>query len=367
MKRRNFLTGAAGAGAAVLATRAHAQDHIEWKMATAWPRGLPGLGTGAARLAERIGKMSNGRLTIKLFAAGELVKEKQCFEAVSQGMAEMGHDAAYYHLDKSPACGFFAAVPFGLTANELNAWVYFGGGQELWDDLYGAFNLKGFLAGNTGVQMGGWFRKEIQSLADLKGLKFRMPGQGGQALARLGVEVTDMPADEIYTSLQSGALDGAEWVGPYNDLSLGYYKIAKYYYWPGFHEPGTALQLIINKQKFDALPDDLKQIIAAAAATENDIMYAEFIGRSAGALNTLITEHDVQLKQFPKDVLVAFGAAAGKVMQEVYDTGDDITKRVAGSYFGFRRDVKNWTRISELGYETARMLKFKYPSETDTY
>jgi len=365
MLRRKFITGAglaAGVGlASSLPKPAIAQDRIEWKMVTSWPKGMPGLGTGAERLAERIGKMSGGRLTIKVMAGGELVPALQCFDAVAQGTAEMAHDASYYHLSKSPACGFFTAVPFGMTAAELNGWVYFGGGQELWDELYAPFGIKAFLAGNTGVQMGGWFRREIRSTADLKGMKFRMPGQGGQALAKLGVSVVTLPGSEIFANLQSGAIDGTEWVGPYNDLSLGFYKITKLYYWPGFHEPGSALQCMVNKSKYEALPDDLKQVIANACAAENDIMLAEFNGRSGPALHTLVKEHGVKLRQFPKDVLIAFGNASGQVMQEVINNGDAITRKICGSYFKFRDEIRNWTRVSEQAYTAARALNFTYP------
>ncbi|MET1027388.1 MAG: TRAP transporter substrate-binding protein [Dongiaceae bacterium] len=365
MERRNFLTGAGLVAGAALASSlpkpAIAQDKLEWKMVTSWPKGLPGLATGAERLAERIGKLSSGRLNVKVFAGGELVPALDCFDAVSQGTADMAHDAAYYHINKVPAAGFFTAVPFGMTADELNGWVYFGGGQELWDELFAPFGIKSFLAGNTGVQMGGWFRKEIKTVKDLQGLKFRMPGQGGDALAKLGVTLVQLPGADIFSNLQSGAIDGAEWVGPYNDLSLGFYKITKLYYWPGFHEPGSALQCMVNKSKYDALPEELKQIIAAACAAEDDIMRAEFNGRSPGALATLVNEHKVELKQFPKSVLTAFGDASGDVMQDLIDKGDEITKRIAKSYFKFRKDAMAYTRITETAFATARDLNFRYP------
>jgi TRAP-type mannitol/chloroaromatic compound transport system substrate-binding protein len=365
VKRRDFVKGTALASAGILASTlpapAIAQGRIEWKMVTSWPKGLPGLGTGAERLAQRIGDMSNGRLTVKVFAGGELVPPLQCLDAVANGTAEMGHDAAYYHIGKTPAAGFYTAVPFGLTANELNAWVYFGGGQELWDELYAQFAIKPFLAGNTGEQMGGWFRKEINSAEDLKGLKFRMPGQGGQVLTNLGATVVTLPGGEIFANLQSGAIDGTEWVGPYNDLSLGFYKITKLYYWPGFHEPGSGLELLVSKPKYEALPKDLQQIVAAAAAAENDVMLAEFNGRSAGALASLIREHGVELKQFPKDVLIALGTASGELMQSVYDSGDEITKKVCASFFKFRTEIRGWTRIADQAFTNARLLDFKYP------
>jgi TRAP-type mannitol/chloroaromatic compound transport system substrate-binding protein len=366
MKRRNFLTGAGlAAGATTLASAmprpAIAQDRLQWKMVTSWPKGLPGLGTGAERLAERITKTSAGRLNVKVFAAGELVPEMGCFDAVSQGTAEMGHDSSSYHIDKLPAAGFFGAMPMGLIAGEFNGWVYFGGGQELWDELYAPFNVKAFLAGNTGAQMGGWFRKEINSAADLKGLKFRITGHGALALAKLGVEIVQLPNGQIFSNLQSGAIDGAEWVGPYNDLSLGFYKITKLYYWPGFHEPASAVQCMVNKQRFEALPDELKQIVAACCSAENDMMLAEFNGRSPAALASLVNEHGVQLTQFPRDVLVAFGEASGEVMQDILDTGDEITRQIASSYLRFRQDAMRYTRIAESAFTTARSYKFDFP------
>ena len=368
MKRREFLAGAgiaAGAAATALASSfpkpALAQDRIEWKMVTSWPKGLPGLDTGAQRLADRISELSEGRLVIQLFSGGELVPPLACFDAVADGTADMAHDAAYYHLSKSPATGFFTAVPFGMTANELNAWVYFGGGQELWDELYEPFGLKAFLAGNTGCQMGGWFRKEINSVDDLNGLKFRMPGQGGEALSKLGVTVMTLPAGEIFSNLQSGALDGTEWVGPYNELALGFYKVASYYYWPGFHEPGPALQCTVNKSKYESLPENLRQIVAACCSQENDLILAEFNARSGPALASLVNEHGVILKQFPKEVLEAFGQASGELMQAIYEDGDEITKKISESFFGFRRDIRLWTRISDQAYTNARSLKFDYP------
>lgn len=366
MKRRKFLTGAGmAAGAAALAggvaKPAIAQDRLEWKMVTSWPKGLPGLGTGAERLAERITKASAGRLTVKVFAAGELVPATGCFDAVSQGTADMGHDASNYHIDRLAAAGFFCSVPMGLTAGELNGWVYFGGGQELWDELYAPHNVKPFLAGNTGAQMGGWYRKEINKVSDFKGVKFRTVGHGAQVLARLGVTIVPLPSNEIFSGLQSGAIDGAEWVGPYNDLSLGFYKVTKLYYWPGFQEPGGAVQCVINKGKYEALSDELRQIVAMSCAAENDMMLAEFNGRSPAALATLVNEHGVEIRQFPRDVLAALGTASGEVMEELFENGDEITRRIATSYFKFRQDAMRYTKISEAAFTAARGMRFDFP------
>jgi len=367
MERRRFIKTAglgavAAAGAATSFPKAAiSQGRIEWRMVTGWPKGLPGLHTGAERFAQRVGDMSGGRLTIKVFAAGELVPAFGGWDAVVSGSAEMAHDAPYYHISKAVGAAFFSAVPFGLTATETSAWINFGGGQEVWDKLYAPFGLMALHGGSTGVQMGGWFRKEIKSVDDLKGLKFRMPGQGGQVLTKLGATVVNLPGGEIFPALQSGALDGTEWVGPYNDLALGFYKVAPFYYWPGFHEPGTTLQVMMSKAKFEALPKDLQAIIRSAAAAEMDVMTSEFNGKSGPALNELITKHRVQLRQFPRDVLIAFGTASGEVMQDVLDKADPNSKAVAVSFLKFRKEIMAYSRISDLAYMQARLLSFKYP------
>lgn len=366
IRRRKLLgalaaTTAAATTAASFAKPAIAQGRLAWRMVTSWPKGLPGLAAAAERIAGRIGTMSDGRLTIKVYSAGELVPALQVFDAVSAGTAEMGHDTAYYHLQKSQACGFFAAVPFGMTAAEINAWVYFGGGQELWDDLYAPFNLKPFLGGNTGSQMGGWYRKEIKSLADLRGLKIRMPGHGGQVIAKLGATQVLLPGNEIYAALQSGAIDAAEWVGPYNDLSLGFYQVAKYYYWPGFHEPSAAVQCTINKTAFDALPQDLKQIVETAAAAENAVMLAEFSSRSATSMQTLIQKHGVQLRQFPQDVMIGLGNAAGELMEDLRASPDPKVRKITEAYLKARTLLSAWTRISDQAMANARLLPIKFP------
>lgn len=361
--RRTVLAGAAAgaAAAATLATPALSQGLMEWKMVTSWPKNLPGVGTGAQRFADRVGQLTEGKLTVKLFAAGELVPGLQCMDAVMNGTAELAHDASYYHLAKSPGFAFFTAVPMGLLAQEINAWIRYGGGQELWDELAAKFGIKAFMGGNTGVQMGGWFRREVKSAEDLKGLKFRMPCLGGQALTKLGMTQVLLPGGEIFANLQSGAIDGTEWIGPLNDLALGFHQVAKFYYWPGFHEPGSSLQVQINKSKFDALPKTFQLAIEAAAGEANDNMLAEYNGRSPAALAELITKHGVQLRQFPNDVFQAFGNAAGEVLQEVIDKGDETVKKIAASHFKFRDETLIWTRIADQGYANMRLLQYKYP------
>lgn len=364
MNRRKFIIGAAVAGAAATAASsfpkpAIAQGMKELRMVTTWPKNFPGLGTGAERLAKRITDASEGKITVKVFAAGELVPPFESFDAVSTGTADMYHGAEYYWQGKSKAFNYFAAVPFGLTANEITSWVHHGGGQKLWDDLSAGFNIKPFLAGNTGVQMGGWYNKEIKSLEDYKGLKFRMPGLGGEVLRRLGAAVVNLPGGEIFAALQSGAIDGTEWVGPWNDLAFGFYKVTKFYYYPGFHEPGTALGVGINKKIWDAFSAGEKAMIATAMTAENEFTLAEFNARNGDSLNVLLRQHKVQLKRFSNDVMRAIGEHSGAVMAEVA-AADPVTKKIHESFIGFRRYSMAWARIADQAYSDARLLKFKY-------
>jgi TRAP-type mannitol/chloroaromatic compound transport system substrate-binding protein len=366
MNRRGFLAGAGFAATAGVASAlprpAIAQDHTEWKMVTSWPKGMAGLGSGAERLADRIGNMSGGRLTVKVLSAGELVPATQCLDAVSQGVADMGHDFAYYHTDKAAAAGFFCSVPLGLAPDEFDGWMTFGGGQELWDELYGHFGIKPFLAGNTGIQMGGWLRKELKTVKDLTGLRFATAGYAANVMDKLGAKPANLPIGEIFDNLQSGNIDGVEWIGPYSDLSMGLYKVTKLYYWPGLLQPGCAIECLVNKRKYDALPDDLKQIVAGACAAEHAISQAEYSARNPGALATLVNEYKVQLKPFPKPIAAALCKTAGQVMQELFDKGDDGTQKIASSYFKFRKQALAWTRISTSAVTAARDTKFDYPS-----
>ncbi len=364
MKRRDFLksaatAGIAGSASAALAAPAIAQDIRELKMVTTWPKNFPGIGTGAQRLADNITALSGGKLTVKLYAAGELVPPFESFDAVSSGTADMYHAADYYWQGKSKAFNFFTSVPFGFTANEMDAWINFGGGQQLWDELSGGFNIKPFSAGNTGVQMGGWFNKEINSLDDYKGLKIRMPGLGGEVLRRIGATAVSLPGGEIFPALQSGAIDATEWVGPWNDLAFGFYKITKYYYWPGFHEPGSTLACGVNKTLWDSLAPDEQAIISTACAAENNRMYAEYNAKNGDALDTLRNKHNVELRKVPDEVNMAIGEASGHVVREVGES-DDISKRVLESYISFRKRILGYSKLSDQAYANARLLPFKY-------
>lgn len=333
------------------ATKVH-----HWKMVTTWPKNFPGLGTGANTVAEKITTMSGGRIQVKVYGAKELVPAFEVFDAVSSGTAEMGHGAAYYWKGKNEAIQFFSTVPFGLTAQEMNGWLYHGGGLKLWEEVYAQYNLVPAAAGNTGVQMGGWFNKEINSLADLKGLKMRIPGLGGEVFKRAGGTPVTLPGGELYTALQTGALDATEWVGPYNDLAFGFYKVAKYYYYPGWHEPGTTLEAIINKDAFDALPADLQEIVLSACKVANQDMLAEYTARNNAALVTLVNEHKVQLRAFPDDVLKELRKISDEVVAELA-AKDDTAKRIYSSFKTYREQVDAWHEISEKAFLRARTLK----------
>ena len=322
-------------------------------MVTTWPKNFPGLGTGANNLASLIGEMSGGRLTVKVYGANELVPAFEVFDAVSSGTAELGHGAAYYWKGKSEAAQFFAAVPFGMTAQEMNAWLYYGGGMQLWTEVYAPFGVLPAAAGNTGLQMGGWFNKEINGVGDLEGLKMRIPGLGGEVLKRAGGTPVNLPGGEIFTSLQSGTIDATEWVGPYNDLAFGLYKAAKYYYYPGWHEPGTTLECLFNKQAFEALPADLQSIVSNACRVANADMLAEYTARNNSALQTLVHEHHVDVREFPKPVLDKLRAISEDVVAEIA-AQDDLSAKVYASYQRFRKQVVAWHDISERTYLNVR-------------
>ena len=358
MDRRSFLKkagiagGAASVAAATFPMPAIAQGNQELKMVTTWPKNFPGLGTGAQRCADRITAMTDGRITVNLFAAGELVPPFESFDAVSTGTADMYHGADYYWQGKHKGFNFFTAVPLGLTANELDAWINHGGGQALWDELAAEFNIKPFMAGNTGVQMGGWFRKEMNSLEDFKGLKFRMPGLGGEVLRQLGVNVQALPGGEIFPALQAGTIDGTEWVGPWNDLAFGFYQVASYYYWPGFHEPGSGLSCGVRKDLYDGLSAQDQQIIANACMAENNFMYSEFMANNGAALSTLMNEHGVELREFSSEIFNEIARVSEEVVNAAAE--DDIGNRILESYKTARSDVGGWTRIADQAYVNAR-------------
>ena len=364
MKRREFVGGMAlAAGVTACGKEKGASgdgedrfgETFSWNLVTSWPPGLPGVGTGAENLAERIRGASGGRLTVKVFAGGELVPALEVFDAVSRGTAQMGHDASYYHRGKIPAAQYFTSVPFGQNANETNGWLYYGGGLELWQELYAPFNIVPFPAGQTGVQMAGWFNKEINSVADLRGLKMRIPGIGGEVMQRAGATQVTVPASEVFTALQTGAIDAAEWVGPYNDVSLGLHKAARYYYYPGWQEPGPIIECLINKEAWDSLPEDLKAIVSIACQSVNMDMQAEFTYGNSMALAQLENDPNVEIRQLPDDVLALLHKLSREVVEEL-SARDPWAKRLQESFFGFLEKSAANQRISEQAYLNTRDL-----------
>ncbi|WP_068830809.1 TRAP transporter substrate-binding protein [Pseudomonas sp. BMS12] len=320
-------------------------QQLQWKMVTAWPKNYPGLGTAANRFAERVATMSGGRLQIKVYAAGELVPALEVFDAVSQGTAELGHGAAYYWKGKVPAAQFFTAVPFGLSASEMNAWLSHGDGLKLWTEAYAPFGVKPLAVGNTGMQMGGWYNKEIHSLDDLKGLKIRMPGLGGEVLSKLGATTVNLPGGEVFTALQTGAIDATDWVSPYNDLAFGLHKAAKYYYYPGWQEPQAALELLINQKALDSLPDDLEAIVEEAARAANQDMQDDYVYNNARALEQLKLQ-GTQLKRFPDEVLEALRQQSAVVLGELA-AQSELNGRIWASMQAFQAQVAPMHALAE--------------------
>jgi TRAP-type mannitol/chloroaromatic compound transport system substrate-binding protein len=297
--------------------------------------------------------MSGGRLKIRVYGAGEIVPALEVFDAVSLGVVDAGHGAAYYWKGKVPASVFFTAVPFGMTAQEMNGWLHYGGGIELWRETYAPYNLVPFAGGSTGVQMAGWYNREIESIDDLKGLNMRIPGMAGEVFAAAGGTAVRIAGGELYTSMQTGVIDALEWVGPYNDLAFGFQEVAKYYYYPGWHEPGAMLEFIVNQDSLSALPQDLQAIVKYAARAVNQDMLDEYTARNNNALKSLIEEHGVQLRRLPDDVLLALWQGTQEVMDKLVAT-DPMAAKVYDSYRNFYNGVRNYHHISEQSYINTR-------------
>ena len=359
MKRRDILTGAGALALSSCAAEQSAdtpgaeQQSFEWKMVTTWPPGFPGMQTGVQRMVEQIERASGGRLKIRVYASGELVPALEVFDAVSRGSVEMGHGSAYYWKGKVEAAQYFTTIPFGMTVLEMNGWLFYGGGLELYRELYADFNLVPFPAGNTGVQMGGWFNREINSIADLKGLRMRIPGIGGEALARAGGAPVTLPAAEVFTSLQTGVIDASEWVGPYNDLVLGLQETARYYYYPGWHEPGPTLECIVNKDALESLPTDLRTIVELAASALNESMMAEFTARNAEALAELEQNPDVEIRRFPDEVLDELHGYVDAIMADLVER-DPRAAKIHASFQAYKEKAERWTDISEKAFLNTR-------------
>lgn len=355
MNRRTFVaTAGVAAAAGTLAAPnvwAQARSH-RWRMVTTWPPGLPfyQVGNGSAEyIAKRIDEMSKGRLSIKVFAAGEMVPAFETFDAVSKGTVQMGHGVAYYWAGKTAAAEYFGTVPFGMNPQGANAWYYEGGGLPLWEEIYKPFSLVPMPCGNTGIQMTGWFKREIKSVDDLKGLKMRIPGLAGKILAEVGVNVVLLPGGEIFPALERGVIDAAEWVGPFQDRRLGLHNAAKFYYHSGWHEPSTTSELIINQKAWESLDGELQAIVRAAATEANlrSLSWAE--ANNGPALEDLIKNHKVQLRLLPKDVIAALRKIADETLAD-RAAKDPMAKKVHEAYKKFQGSWTSWAGISEATY-----------------
>jgi TRAP-type mannitol/chloroaromatic compound transport system substrate-binding protein len=315
-------------------------------MVTTWSPHFPVLGEGVDMFAKWLEELSGGRIKVHVYGGGELVPALEAFEAVSLGAVELAHGAPYYWAGKVPSCQFFASVPFGMNAQQMVSWILRGGGIELWREAYSPFNLIPFLAGCTGMQMGGWFNKEVNSIKDLKGLIMRIPGLGGKVMTKAGSSTVTVAGAEVYTNLERGVIDATEWIGPYHDYLLGLHRVAKYYYYPGWHEPGTPLEVIINKKAYDSLPSDLKAIFEAATNQLHNWIFAEFELKNAIYLEKLIKEEKVTLKRFPEEVLAILRKYAFEIYEQLAEA-DTMSKKVYESYKNYRQQAIRYSEVSE--------------------
>ena len=374
-RRRDIVLGAGAlaAGAGVLGAITHAPDARtaapradlaspninrgikQFRMATSWPKNFPGLGIMPERFAQAVLEMSDGALEVKVFAAGELFGALECFNATSTGAADMYHAAEYYWQGVSPGFNFFTAVPMGMTAVELMGWIDWGGGQDLWQALSARNNIIAFQAGNTGHQTGGWFKRRLTGLEDLKGLRMRMPGLGGRVLSELGGTSVLLPGGEIYQALQSGSIDATEWVGPWNDLALGFYREAPFYYAPGFHEPGASLAVGVNLDRWNGLTASEQAIIRYACKAANDQSLGEYTVMNARALETLRDRHGIEPQLMPDDILREVGRVADRIVGDLAQS-DPLVTRIFDSYLAARNQSARWTEISEGAFIRARTL-----------
>jgi TRAP-type mannitol/chloroaromatic compound transport system substrate-binding protein len=367
MKRRNFITAggiaaAFGAGwllsrskkdGASLTTPSISKDRIEVTMVSTWPRDFPGLGTGAQRFAARLGDVSDGRIQVTYFAADERVAPFASFDEVASGNAQAYHGADYYWKGKHPGWAYFTSVPFGLSYNEMNAWINWMGGQELWDELGDEYGMKCLACGNTGVQWGGWFNKEINSADDLKGLKMRIPGLGGDVMAKLGASPVSLPGGQIYENLVSGTLDATEWVGPWNDEAMKFYEAAKYYYYPGMHEPAAQLSAGFNISFWNSLSDADRQMIKAVAQAENSNITSEYNAKNGAALERLVNQQGVIVREFNEEVYEAFGRGSKEVYAEVVEHSP-LARRIHESMVAARKTVGEYQQLNDVEYVLKR-------------
>ena len=348
-----FLVGCSGDSENIVSQSIDKNESFNWRLVTSWPKNYPGLGMAPERIADLVEEMSDGQMKITVYGAEEQVPAFGVFDAVSSGSHQMGHSGGYFWKGKVPAAQFFTSVPFGLTADEINAWVNRGGGLELWREIYAPFNIYPIPAGNTGTQMFGWFNKEINSLEDVKGLKMRIPGIGGEVLKEAGGIPVTLPGGELFTALQTGVIDATEWVGPYNDLTFGFHQAAKYYYYPGWHEPGPMLELLINIDAWNSLPNHLQVIIETATKAVNQDMLDEYLAKNNQALTELVEVHGVELRRLPDDVIEEFREISNKILDDLAKEDETIAK-VYKSYLNFKNNVSAYHEISEDAFVESR-------------
>ncbi len=370
LKRRKMLAGGALAGGAAIGASAAAlstfprpaisQGVTRWKMVTAWPKNLPGPGVAAQMLADRITALSGGRLEVELFATGEIVPGNQVFDAVAEGTAELYHAVPSYWGSKSRGILLFCSQPFGLLATEQVGWLTHGGGQALYDEIYGRFGLKPFLCGNSGPQWAGWFKNEITSVDDLQGLRFRTTGLASEMFSKLGMAVQAMGGGDMFQALQTGTIDAGEFIGPWTDSALGFYQVAKNYYWPGVGEPSSAEECVVNMAAWEALPDDLKLAVETACKSLYNDVLTEYSTKSAQSLVQLVAEHGVMVRQLPEEVMIAMGNAAGEVMAELGDDQDELVRRIVESFLAYRASIAAYMVYADNGQMNARALPFTY-------
>jgi TRAP-type mannitol/chloroaromatic compound transport system substrate-binding protein len=360
MKRRDFLGAATVGAAATLAAPALAQGTIRWRMVSAWPRNLPGPGVAAQMLADRITTLSGGRIQIELFAAGEVVPGLGVFDAVGEGTADIYHAVPAYWGSKSQGILLFGSQPLGLNAIEQHGWMLHGGGQALYDEMYARFNLKPFLCGNSGPQWAGWFRREVNTLDDLRGLKYRTTGLNSVVMSRLGVAVEAMSGPAMFQALQSGALDAGEFIGPWTDSGLGFQQVAPFYYDNGVGEPSSAEECAINLDSWNALPDDLKQAVSLAAESLYNAVLTEYNTRHAMALRELVAG-GTQVKSWPEEIIIAMGNTMGTVLEEMRADSDPLVVQITQSFLDYRALMADYMVHSEAAQLAARALPFAYP------
>jgi TRAP-type mannitol/chloroaromatic compound transport system substrate-binding protein len=366
ISRKNFIHQSAkvlsysALGMAGLSScKAEAEEEIKnnftkryhWNMVTTWPPNFPIIGEAIQEFCQKVYQLSHGQIKIKVYHAGELIPAFEVFDAVSSGAAEMGNSASYYWAGKSSGAQFFSSVPFGMNAQQLQSWLQFGGGMELWRDLYASFNLVPFYAGNTGVQMGGWFNKKVFLPSDLKGLKMRIPGLGGKVFERAGGTVVLSSGGELYTHLERGIVDAAEWIGPYHDYLMGFHEIAKYYYSPGWHEPGTAFEFIVNKRIFDQLPSHLQEMLEWVSSAISAKVLSHFEAKNAEYLLKIKSESKVSLEVFSEEILVHLKERSLEVIQEMAEESK-LNKKIYDSYYGFLAQSQAWASLSEKSYHS---------------